>query len=190
MTPMAEPAPGEDQSLAVALVNTGYNDTRRPIDELEDAEAVRGWLAARSGAPRDLELGRGDLERVHALRAAIRELLTALTEERAVDDEALDVLAGATGAAPGSSRLNSHRGVLSREWVVAAGTPLERALALIASDAIALAGDERRKDLTECAAPDCMRLLLRDHNRRHWCSKRCGDRVRAARYRARHRAGG
>jgi predicted RNA-binding Zn ribbon-like protein len=188
MSTMAEPAPGDDQSVAVALVNTGYNDTRLPIDEVEDSEAARRWLASRVGAPRDLKLRPGDLKRVRALRAAIRELLSALIEDRAADDEALDMIAAATAAAPGSSRLTSHRGVLARQWVAAAGTPLERALAAIASDAIALTGDERRKNLTECAAPDCARLLLRDHNRRRWCSTRCGDRVRAARYRKRHRA--
>jgi predicted RNA-binding Zn ribbon-like protein len=32
-----------------------------------------------------------------------------------------------------------------------------------------------------------VRLLLRDHNRRRWCSTACGDRVRAARYYARHK---
>jgi predicted RNA-binding Zn ribbon-like protein len=42
-------------------------------------------------------------------------------------------------------------------------------------------------DLRACGAPGCMRLLLKDHPRRQWCSTRCGDRVRASRYYHRHR---
>ena len=189
MRNMVGPAPGDAQSVAVALVNTRYDDARGPIDELEDLDPARRWLTERTGAPSDLELGAVDVERMHELRAGIRELLSALIEVRAPDDNALDVIAAATAAAPGSSRLTLHRNVLAREWIAIAGDPLARALALIATDAIALTGDERREDLAECAAPDCSRLLLRDHNRRRWCSTRCGDRIRAARYRARHAAG-
>jgi predicted RNA-binding Zn ribbon-like protein len=187
MTGVIEPAPGDDQSVAVALVNTGYANPREPIDLLEDAGAMRRWLTARAGAPPNLPLGRVAMKRVRALRAAIRELLDALIEERPPSDQSLDLLATTTAAAPSSTRLRSERGALVAERVEAPGAPLDGALALIADDAIALASDERRKLLTECAAPDCVRLLIRDHNRRRWCSTRCGDRVRAARYRARHR---
>lgn len=38
--------------------------------------------------------------------------------------------------------------------------------------------------LINCDSPPCNRYLLR-HGRRHWCSTRCGDRVRAARAYAR-----
>jgi predicted RNA-binding Zn ribbon-like protein len=187
MIGMRKPAPGEDQSVALAFVNTRFENSRGPVDELTDPEAGRRWLVGHAGAPRELELPPADLERVRALRDAIREVLSAVIKGRTADDAPLSVLAATTAAAPGSLRLTSHRGELVREWVVAAGSPLERALATIASDAIALTGDERRKNRAECGAPDCIRLLLRDHNRRHWCSTRCGDRVRATRYRERHR---
>jgi predicted RNA-binding Zn ribbon-like protein len=186
---MTEPAPGDDQSVAIALVNTRYVGPRGPVDELAELGTVRRWMAARAGGPRNLRVGRGDLERVHALRAAIRDLLDALIEKRAPAEESLDALAAATAAAPSSARLRSDHGALVEERVVAGGRPLDWALASIAGDAIALAGDERRERLIACGAPDCVRLLLRDHNRRRWCSTRCGDRVRAARYRARHRTG-
>jgi predicted RNA-binding Zn ribbon-like protein len=171
----------------VALVNTGYANPREPIDRLEDPSAMRRWLTARAGAPVNLRLRPADMGRVQAIRDAIRELLDALIEERAPSDQSLDLLATTTAAAPSSARLRSERGALVEERVAAGGTSLDRALAEIATDAIALAGDERRRSLAECAAPDCVRLLLRDHNRRRWCSTRCGDRVRAARYRERHR---
>jgi predicted RNA-binding Zn ribbon-like protein len=183
---MRMPAPGEERSVALALVNTRFEDSRGTVDELTDQDAAGAWLVAHAGAPRALSLSPRDLERVDALRESIREVLSALMEERTVDDAALSRLAATTAAAPGSARLTRQRGALVRDWVVARGSPLERTLAEIANDAIALTGDERRKHLAECGAPDCTRLLLRDHNRRHWCSTRCGDRVRASRYRERH----
>jgi predicted RNA-binding Zn ribbon-like protein len=64
---------------------------------------------------------------------------------------------------------------------------LDAARGRIAADAIALVTGPEAADLRACEAPGCVRLLLRDHPRRHWCSTRCGDRVRARRYYARHR---
>jgi predicted RNA-binding Zn ribbon-like protein len=182
-----DPAPGEDVSAALALVNTRYVDLGELFDDIADPAAARAWLAARAGAPPDLPLGKEELARMHDLRAAVRELLSARSEGRAPREEALETLAEVTAAAPGSVRLTARDGDLSRDWVAAGGDPLERALASIAADAIALATDERCARLAACAAPSCIRLLLRDHNRRRWCSTPCGDRVRTARYRKRQR---
>jgi predicted RNA-binding Zn ribbon-like protein len=190
MFAMIDPAPGEDVSAALALVNTRYVDLGDLFDDIADPAAAREWLADRAGAPLHLPLGQEALARVHDLRAAARELLSARCEGRAPEEEALEALAAVTAAAPGSVRLASRHGQLSREWVAAGGDLLERALALIAADAIALATDERGAGLVACAAPSCIRLLLRDHNRRRWCSTRCGDRVRTARYRERQRRRG
>jgi predicted RNA-binding Zn ribbon-like protein len=66
---------------------------------------------------------------------------------------------------------------------------MQRAFAALAEDAIALVCGERRGDLIACEAPGCVRVLLKDHPRRHWCSTRCGDRVRAARHYRRSREG-
>jgi predicted RNA-binding Zn ribbon-like protein len=183
------PAPGEDFSAALALVNTQYVDLGQLFDELGNARAARDWLADRAGAPPELRLGREGLTRVHDLRAAVREVLSARSEARSPNAGALETLAAVTAAAPGSLRLTSRNGRLSSEWVPGGGDALERALALVAGDAIALTTGERGKQLAACAAPNCIRLLLRDHNRRRWCSTRCGDRVRAAHYRERQRGG-
>jgi predicted RNA-binding Zn ribbon-like protein len=187
MMRMIEPAPGDELSPALALVNTRYADLGNLFDELEDPGSVPAWLANRAEAPRDLALDSDDLLRVHDLRAAVRELLEARIESRAPHEDVLEALAAVTAAAPGFLRLTSSGGQLAEEWVATGGDAFERALAAIAMDAIALATDERGEQLLACAAPSCTRLLLRDHNRRRWCSTRCGDRVRAAGYRARHR---
>jgi predicted RNA-binding Zn ribbon-like protein len=80
----------------------------------------------------------------------------------------------------------------------AAGGPRERrdclgaggaalAGALIAADAMELVAGPLHAELLACGAPGCVRLLLKDHSRRQWCSSRCGDRVRASRYYHRHK---
>ena len=56
------------------------------------------------------------------------------------------------------------------------------ACALLAADAIDLVTGPDHAALRACGAPGCVRLLLSDHPRRQWCSKQCGDRVRASRY--------
>lgn len=182
----ATPAPGEQRSLALALANTRRVERGAPVDDIGTAQDARRWLAARAGALSRVRVGRGELERIHALRAAVRELLLALIETRPPDRAALATLSATAAAAPGSPRIAWRGGRLVRDWVGAGGSALDRALAAIAADAIALAADERRHDLIACEAPGCIRVLLRDHNRRRWCSTRCGDRVRAARYHARH----
>ena len=67
-----------------------------------------------------------------------------------------------------------------------------QALSDIARDAIALLADPaQHARLRRCASPDCD-LIFYDSSRpgrRRWCStERCGDRMRARAYRARHRS--
>jgi len=56
------------------------------------------------------------------------------------------------------------------------------ALAAIATDAIKVATGPRGQLLHRCEAHGCIRIFLREHARRRWCSNTCGDRVRAARH--------
>ena len=52
-----DPAPGEDVSAALALVNTRYVDLGELVDDIADPDAAREWLARRAEAPRDMPLG-------------------------------------------------------------------------------------------------------------------------------------
>jgi predicted RNA-binding Zn ribbon-like protein len=70
---------------------------------------------------------------------------------------------------------------------VSATNPVTQALAAIAADAIEIVAGESGASLIECQARSCVRLMIRDHGRRRWCSTRCGDRVRASRHYARTR---
>jgi predicted RNA-binding Zn ribbon-like protein len=180
-------APGEAARPALALVNTRRNDHGAPIDDLATTADVGTWLARHGLAP-DARVDNAALVAIRELRNAVRELLEARIDGRAPDDAAVQTINAAAAAAPmarrltwtspGNPRQESHYpGVL--------GVPL--AWAILAGDAIDLVTGPAHTDLLACAAPGCVRLLLRDHPRRRWCSTRCGDRVRANRYYHRHR---
>jgi predicted RNA-binding Zn ribbon-like protein len=180
-------APGEAARPALALVNSRRNDADGPVDDLATAADLSAWLAEQ-GLVRDAPVDDAALAAVRELRGAVRELLEARIAGHAPDQAAVETVNAAAAAAPTARRLawtepGSPREV--RDGLGAAGVPLARAL--LAADAIDLITGPAHDDLLACAAPGCMRLLLRDHPRRRWCSIRCGDRVRASRYYHRHR---
>jgi predicted RNA-binding Zn ribbon-like protein len=195
--------PGERDHPSLALVNSSHNSRTGPVDHLTTPEELGEWLAwrslvAREGAPRGAERAPAspvaapagavaaptdaDLSAAHALRDAVRELLVAAIEGRPPAPAAVATVNDASALAPAADQLRwDADGPVRRRSASGAGE-VERALAALAEDAIGLVSGERRNDLIACEAPGCVRLLLKDHPRRHWCSTRCGDRVRAARH--------
>jgi predicted RNA-binding Zn ribbon-like protein len=191
--------PGERDHPSLALVNSRHNSRTGPVDHLATREELGEWLAWRSLVARDAALPGAvaaptdaDLAAAHALRDAVRELLIAAIDGRSPAPSAVTAVNDASALAPAADRLrwDSASGPVRMRSAVGAGE-VERALATLAEDAIGLVCGDRRGDLIACEAPGCIRLLLKDHPRRHWCSTRCGDRVRAARHyrRARERSG-
>ena len=171
-------APGEHAHLALALANSRRNDPTGPVDELASAATMRAWLEGH-----DLGGDETAVDALRELREAVREVLVARIEDRVPDPAAVSALNAAAAAAPAAPRLiwtDSPRA--TRDHLGE-----DRARALIAGDAIGLVTGPEHADLRACSAPGCVRLLLKDHPRRHWCSTRCGDRVRASRYYHRHR---
>jgi len=180
-------APGEAARPALALVNSHRNDAHGPVDDLASPASLGAWLAEQGLVPHACADGAA-LAAVRELRGAVRELLEARIEVRAPDHAAVEIVNAAAAAAPTARRLNWTDAATPREERYcpgAGGLPLARVL--LAADAIDLVSGPAHADLLACAAPGCVRLLLRDHPRRRWCSTRCGDRVRASRYYHRHR---
>jgi predicted RNA-binding Zn ribbon-like protein len=181
------PAPGEAARPALALVNSRRNDPDGPIDDLARPAGLRAWLAAQ-GLLERAPVDETELTRVHELRDAVRDLLEARIAGRAPHRAAVQTVNAAAAAAPTVRRLVwDHPGAPrdERSFLGEGGIPLARAV--LAADAIDLVTGPAHADLLACPAPGCMRLLLRDHPRRRWCSVRCGDRVRASRYYHGHR---
>jgi predicted RNA-binding Zn ribbon-like protein len=191
MKAIASSAPGEERSIALALVNTLHRRGRAIVDEMAGADALRDWLQERTHATPDRTIGQAELERVRSLRDAIRALMHAAARGVEPPEQSLRIVNRASAGAPRVLALDwPAGGAARRRYVTDVSDPLDRATSEIATDAIELLTDQRGSELVECAGPGCVRFLLKDHPRRHWCSPSCGERARAARYYQRHRAGG
>jgi predicted RNA-binding Zn ribbon-like protein len=183
------PAPGEARSLGLALVNTELAERGEPVDLLDDGPSAETWLAVhgfdRAGSP---AIGEPELDALRRLRAAVRAAFVARIAGTPLDPGKLDLLNAASAAEPRAPQLSWDAGGPQLEWAgprPAAG--IDVAAARIAADAIELVSGPLGGALRSCDAHGCVRLFLKDHGRRRWCSRTCGDRVRVARHYAKTR---
>ncbi|OMI36358.1 CGNR zinc finger domain-containing protein [Streptomyces sparsogenes] len=123
-----------------------------------------------------------DVERAIAVREAIYRLVTARRAGAAYDTEALATVNEAARRPPATPQLT------------AAGRRTEatpdEALSTVARHAVELLGGPDVPLLKECGNPECTRVYI-DRSRgmrRQWCGmESCGNRLKAAAYRARKR---
>jgi predicted RNA-binding Zn ribbon-like protein len=124
-----------------------------------------------------------DLDRARALREAAYALVVALLDDTRAPARARAAV-NAAAARPGP------RPVLSAGGTVRRTGGLDAALAALAADVADLHTGPDRGLLSRCADPRCTRPFV-DRSRgrrRRWCGMRgCGDRAKAAAYRARRR---
>jgi len=114
-------------------------------------------------------------------------LLTAVADQRVPDPATISTLNLRAAAVPGAIQLSWTDGHGPRpEWRSVATGTFDAALAGIATDAIEVVTGPRAVLLRRCEAHGCIRMFLREHGRRMWCSTTCGDRVRAMRHYHRH----
>lgn len=176
---MVTAAPGEDRSPALALVNTWRLTPGGPVDDLVSPGEATSWLREHDlAAPVP---GEEELSRLTELRAAIRELLAALAEDRAPDTTAVEAVNAAARADAAAPQLTWRDGP-QRDWHSPRPGTIDAAAAALARDAIDLASSDRGPLVRPCEAHGCVRFFVREHARRRWCSTTCGDRVRAARH--------
>ncbi|WP_329051454.1 CGNR zinc finger domain-containing protein [Amycolatopsis sp. NBC_01488] len=173
---MVTAAPGEERSPALALVNTRRLNAGGEVDDLAEPHAAARWLHLSPAS-----LAADDLSRITDLRAAVRELLAALTEDRAPDAAALETVNAAARADAAAPQLTWPSGP-HREWRSTQPGSLSEALAALARDAIEVVTSDLGHLVRPCEAHGCARFFVREHARRRWCSTTCGDRVRAARH--------
>jgi predicted RNA-binding Zn ribbon-like protein len=124
-----------------------------------------------------------DVEQATTVREAIYRLVTARRLGEALDGAALTVVNNAARRAPAVPQLTP-----SGRWTQA--TP-EEALSMVARHAIELLSGADVPLLKECGNPECTRTYI-DRSRgmrRQWCGmESCGNKVKAAAYRARKKA--
>jgi predicted RNA-binding Zn ribbon-like protein len=163
------PAPGEDMSVALALVNTWHGGPTGYVDDLST------WsFAVRITAAEAAELA--------DVRAAIRELFTALADRRMPAPASVALVNACAARLPTAPRLDWPPDGPRRHWYSDRPDTFDDAVATIARDAIDVVCGNRAPTVRRCAAHGCVRIFFREHARRQWCSNTCGDRVRAARH--------
>jgi predicted RNA-binding Zn ribbon-like protein len=184
------PAPGEERSLGLALVNTELAHRGEPVDMLGDGEAAAVWLAAHGLAGLAPPAGSGpsaitedELAGLRRLRGAIRAAFLARIGEAPLDGASLGTLNAASAGGPRAPQLAWEVAGPELEWAgPRPGTGVVVAVATIAADAIEVVSGSLGESLRACEAHGCVRIFLQDHGRRRWCSRTCGDRVRVARH--------
>jgi predicted RNA-binding Zn ribbon-like protein len=185
------PAPGADRHPALDLANSAPTLPGGTVDLLATPEAATAWLHAHGLAPAGARLQATCADRLRALRGDVRELIAARIEGAAPPPRALRAVNAALTGAPSAALLGWEAG---RGLHRVPANPLDRltdhALAVLAADAADLLTGPDADRLAACGGAPCTRYLVRTHAARHWCSTRCGDRVRAARAYARRTAAG
>lgn len=172
-------APGEERSPALALVNTRRLSAGGEEDDLAEPRTATAWLRRHNLPPAPLDVT--DLDRVTELRAAVRELLAALTEDRSPETAAVATVNAAARADAAAPQL-TWPSEPHRTWHSSRPGTVDEALASLARDAIDVVTGDLGRLVRSCEAHGCVRFFFREHARRRWCSTTCGDRVRAARH--------
>lgn len=183
------PSPGAREYSSIDLVNSEIHLPGGKIyDALNTPDETIAWLISRGLVGEGAKLQSYCQNRLIGLRSDLRKAFAARVSGATVDPRVLDGINAALVAAPNTSLLRYAPGEgFFRSLEHPATRLIEHAMSVIAEDAVALlAGDEAHL-LAQCEADPCSRFLLKTHGRMHWCSTRCGDRVRAARSYARKR---
>ncbi|MFD8477897.1 CGNR zinc finger domain-containing protein [Kitasatospora sp. NPDC059673] len=183
------PAPGAEQHPALDFANSLLSLPTGPFDLLGSPEAATAWLIDHELAPAGGRIYQPCTARLHELRESVRELLAARTTGQPAPTDALKAVNAALTATPSTPLLHwdAERG-LHRALPHPADRIADHAMAQLAADAAELLTGPDADRLAACGGTPCTRFYVRTHASRHWCSTRCGDRVRAARAYARKRA--
>jgi predicted RNA-binding Zn ribbon-like protein len=181
------PAPGAEEHVALDFANSAVALPGGQYLDLLGAPAdANRWLTDHELAPATAGLRAMCAAQLRALREQVRALLASRIDSHPAPPAALQAVNDAMTRVPSTSLLrwdDTHG--LHRAPAHPTTQILDHALAVLASDAADLLTGPDADRLAACGSPPCNRYLLRTHGRRHWCSVRCGDRVRAARAYAR-----
>jgi predicted RNA-binding Zn ribbon-like protein len=173
------------------FVNTLEYDANEgtPNEHLPTAEAAVEWFATRGLIHAEsLETSGKDLDRILAVRAAIREVADAVFEHRAPKRGALDRVNRALRARAATELVAAPDGIGVDHRHV--GDPIDDALARVTDPLVQELASGNPERLRVCANDMC-RWVFYDESRaghRRWCDMAtCGNRAKAARHRARQK---
>lgn len=172
---MPPPAPGE-LGIVQAFVNT--EDRKANTDVLKGPGQLGDWLTQWNLLFWDTEITQEDLERVLAARAGVRALVEA-HHGYPMDEKAVEKLDHAIrGAGP---QMRFHRDGRARFESESFDDALGHLVSLVVMTRLAGQWDR----LKVCANDGCRALFYDSSNKStsKWCTRRCGDLIRARAYR-------
>jgi predicted RNA-binding Zn ribbon-like protein len=170
-------------NLALDFVGTLNERGSSRVEQLNGPADLAGWFVLAGVVDSAPAASAADLEAALAVREALFALISGLIDQRPLPRPALALVNQVAAGEPPAVRV-AQSGQLHRSGDV------DAALAAVARDGLALF--DRRADavLKWCADNDCTHPFL-DRSRgarRRWCEMAgCGDRAKAAAYRARRR---
>jgi predicted RNA-binding Zn ribbon-like protein len=170
-------------NLALDFAATVKHRDTAPEDLLSSPVLLREWLAAADLVDSPPVVSEAEFARALQVREAVYRLaLASVTGGRRGQDD-VDVINAAAAAAPVTV-------VLTQTGVRREGTA-DAIVAALARAAVVLLGGPDAARVRECEDPPCTRLFV-DTSRagsRRWCEMSgCGNRTKAAGFRARHSA--
>ncbi|HEY7249434.1 MAG TPA: CGNR zinc finger domain-containing protein [Methylomirabilota bacterium] len=187
------------QDLAIDFANTA-GPASRPAGalgswrELVDFVELRAAVSRSEGAAlramgeRDARACAAALDQARLLRDAVRAVLGAMADRRALKAEWIAAINQALVWGAGSTRLERRAGGWQLGFIPSWTEPF-RALAPIARATADLVAQGRSAEIKRCANPRCV-LYFRDRSRarrRRWCSMAvCGNRMKVAAHARRH----
>lgn len=153
-----------------------------PTEKLASPELLDSWFVESRMLDREPGSDASDLAAAVDLRESIYALVVARLDGEPLPAGAVAAVNRHAAQAPVVTQLGADG--TSRSGSASQG------LAAVAREAVEIIGGEDGALLRECARPECTQVYL-DRSRgrrREWCAMRtCGNRVKAAAFRARHR---
>jgi predicted RNA-binding Zn ribbon-like protein len=182
-----------DLGTALDFLNTLDFDDDAVVEYLKTPADAIDWLAAHGLIHADDAQLRETadealLERVRRIRDSMREVVTAVVDQRPPRKGALDAVNRAMRSREVIELVKSDDGVSVGHRHI--GDPVDNALAGLADPVVLEIASGRPDRLRICASDGCRWVFYDDSRagRRRWCDMAtCGNREKAARFRARKR---
>jgi predicted RNA-binding Zn ribbon-like protein len=199
--PDASHAHGVDLEATFDFLNTNDTDNGFPVEKLPSLETALAWFVnhgvihhegadrVRAKVASQPVAAAKDLDRVHTVRDALREVAEAIVERRAPRTGSLQTVNRALHARQVIELIPASDGVSVDHRHI--GDPVDDALARLAEPLVTELTSGHPERIRICASDTCQWVFYDASrtSRRRWCDMAtCGNRAKAARYRARARA--
>ncbi|MFB8773872.1 CGNR zinc finger domain-containing protein [Streptomyces broussonetiae] len=181
---MLHPFPGG--ALALDFPGTlRFRHRSEPREDLSAPQRLGEWFQQAGITQDEIPLGPADLDAALRLREAVYRLVLARMADEPYDTDALALVNEYARKPTPVPQLTAE----GRQMEATA----EQAFAAVAQDTVTVLSGSDASLFKECSNPECSQIFLdrSQGGRREWCAMDpCGNKVKAAAYRARKRAAG